>query len=53
MLTEQHKSKRIATSLENLYHYQDEGELFVVSIIKGDETWVYEFTPESKRNSMT
>jgi hypothetical protein len=39
----------MAASLENLCRYQD-GELFVESIITGDETWVCEFTPESKRN---
>jgi hypothetical protein len=43
----------MAASLENLCSYQDEGELFVESIITGDEIWVYEFTPESKRNPMT
>jgi hypothetical protein len=53
VLTEKHKSKRMAASLENLCCYQDEGELFVESIVMGDETWVFEFTPESKRNSMT
>jgi hypothetical protein len=52
-LTEKHKSKRMAASLENLCHNQHEGESFVESIVTGDETWVYEFTPESKRNSMT
>jgi hypothetical protein len=30
--------------------YQDERESFMESIITGDETWVYEFTPKSKRN---
>jgi hypothetical protein len=53
MLTEEYKSKRMAASLENLCHYQDEGESFVERIVTGDETWVYEFTPQSKRNSMT
>jgi hypothetical protein len=53
MLTEEHKSKRMAASLENLCCYQDEGETFVERIIMGDETWVYEFTPQSKRKSMT
>jgi histone-lysine N-methyltransferase SETMAR len=53
MLSKQHKNKRIAALLENLCRYQDEGESFVESIVTGDETWVYEFTPESKRNSMT
>jgi hypothetical protein len=42
----------MAASLEDLCCYQD-GELFVESLIKGDESWVYEFTPLSKRNSMT
>jgi hypothetical protein len=65
MLTEKHKckckcqkkkkkkKKKKAASLENLCSYQDEGEFFAESIITGDETWVYEFTPESRRNSMT
>jgi hypothetical protein len=52
MLTEEHKSKRMAALLENLC-CQDEGESFMESIVMGDETWVYKFTPESKRNSMT
>jgi hypothetical protein len=52
MLTNEHKWKRMATSLENLCYYQDEGESFVESIVMGEETWV-EFTPGSKRNSMT
>jgi hypothetical protein len=43
----------MAPSLENLCCYQDEGELFVESIIMGGEIWVYKFTPESKRNSVT
>jgi hypothetical protein len=46
----QHSSKRMAV---RLCLYQDEGESFVESIVTGDETWVYEFTPESKRDSMT
>jgi hypothetical protein len=46
MLTEEHKSKIMAASLENLCRYQDEGESFVESIVTGDETWVCEFTPE-------
>jgi histone-lysine N-methyltransferase SETMAR len=50
MLTEEHKSQRRAASLENICCYQNEEELFVECIVMGDETWVYEFTPESKRN---
>jgi hypothetical protein len=43
----------MAALLENLCLYQDEGESFMESIITGDKTWVYKFTPESKRNCMT
>jgi hypothetical protein len=53
MLTMEHKSKSVAASLENLCRYQDEGESFMESIVTGDETWVYKFTQESKRNSMS
>jgi hypothetical protein len=37
ILTEEHKSKRMAASLENLCCYQD-GELFMESIITEHET---------------
>jgi hypothetical protein len=53
MLTEEHKSKSMAASPENLCHYQDKGELFMESIVTGYETCVYKFAPESKRSSMT
>jgi hypothetical protein len=33
MLTEKQKSKTMAVSLENVCHYQDEGESFVESIV--------------------
>jgi hypothetical protein len=49
----EHKSKRMAASVDNFCRYQDEGEFFVESIVMGDETWVYKFTAASKRNSMT
>jgi hypothetical protein len=42
----------MAASLENLCRCQD-GESFKESIVTGEETWVYEFTPESKRDSTT
>jgi hypothetical protein len=38
MLTEEHKSKRMAASLENPCCYEDEGESFIESIVMGDET---------------
>jgi hypothetical protein len=46
ILTEEHRNKRMAASLGNFCCYQDEGESFM-------ERWVYGFTTESKRNSMT
>jgi len=52
MLTEDHKSQRIVTSREFLNRYADEGEAFLDSIVTGDETWVYHFTPESKQQSL-
>jgi hypothetical protein len=42
----------MAASLENLCRYRDEGESIVENIVTGDETWVYEFNPESKRNNI-
>jgi hypothetical protein len=45
MLTEEHKSERMAASLENLCRRR-----IVESIVTVDETWVYECNPESKRN---
>jgi hypothetical protein len=53
MLTEEHKSKRISALPENLCRYQDERESFMESIVMGDETWIYEFIPESKGSSTT
>jgi hypothetical protein len=53
MLTEEHESEEWLLRFENLCRYQNEGESFVESIVTGDETWVYEFTPESERNFMT
>jgi hypothetical protein len=52
VLTEEHNSKGMASSHQNLCCYQDEGESFLESIITGDEIWIHEFTPESERNSI-
>jgi hypothetical protein len=46
MLTEEHKSRRMAAPLENICRYRDEEESLVESIVTGDETRVYELTPE-------
>lgn len=37
---------------EFLERYAEEREEFLDSIVTGDETWVYHFTPESKRKSL-
>jgi hypothetical protein len=49
MHIEEHKSKRRDASYENLGHYQDKEESSVESIVSRDESWVYEFIPESKK----
>jgi hypothetical protein len=48
MLTEEYRSKKKKknASFEDLCCCQDEGHSFMESIITGDETGVYEFTPE-------
>jgi hypothetical protein len=50
-LTEDHKSTRMAFSLQNLQRYKTEDE-FLTRIVTGDETWVHYVTPETKRDSM-
>lgn len=52
MLTEVHKTKRLASALTFLERYSDEGDEFLSQIVTGDETWVAHVTPESKRQSM-
>lgn len=52
MLTDVHKSNRFEISQELLQRYQDEGDEFLSKIVTGDETWVYLFEPESKRQSL-
>lgn len=52
MLTEDHKRQRIESSREVSELYAEEGAVFLDSIVTGDETWVYHFTPESKQQSM-
>jgi hypothetical protein len=36
-----------------LQRYEEHGEAFLSRIVKGDETWVFHYTPESKAESMT
>lgn len=52
LLTEDHKVKRFATSLDFLTRYDEEGDDMLSQIVTGDETWVSHITPENKRQSM-
>ncbi|GFU74553.1 histone-lysine N-methyltransferase SETMAR [Trichonephila clavipes] len=52
LLTEEHKLKRMACTLDFLDRYHKEGDQFLERIATGDETWVSHITPESKRQSM-
>lgn len=52
MLTEVHKSKRLASALSFLERYSRESDDFLSQIVTGDETWVAYVTPESKQQSM-
>lgn len=51
MLTDGHKTRRMASALEFLERYHDEGDNFLKSIVTGDETWIQYDTPETKRQS--
>lgn len=42
----------MGVSIQNLIQYQLEGNSFIESIITGDETQGFEFTPETKQQSM-
>jgi histone-lysine N-methyltransferase SETMAR len=52
-LTEEHKKTRMGLSLEHLQRYERYGDSFISRIVTGDETWVHNYTPESKAESMT
>ena len=51
MLTEDHQWQRIDSSREFLQCYADENDNFSDSIVTGDETWAFHFTPETKQQS--
>jgi len=52
MLTEDHQLQRIDTSREFLQRYADENDYFLDSIVTGDETRAFHFTPETKQKSL-
>ena len=52
MLTEDQKKTRVNMSKELLSLYQQDIEGFLARIITQDETWVHNFDPKTKQQSM-
>ena len=52
MLTDDHKKKWTGSVLKFLTRYAQEGDEFLDTIVTGDETWVFRYTPESKQQSL-
>ena len=52
MLTGDHKMQRLMASRASLCRYRKEGDAFLPRIVTTDETWVFHYEPESKRQSM-
>jgi hypothetical protein len=50
MLMDDHKTKRIGSTLKFLMCYAQEGDEFLESIVTGDKTSVFHHTPESTRH---
>ena len=51
-LTEVNKQMRVDICQKHLDFYGNEWDIFLDRIITGDETWVNQYKPESKRQSM-
>lgn len=51
MLTADHQRQRVDSSREFLRRYADEKDNFLDSIVTGDETWAFHFTPETKQHN--
>lgn len=52
MLTDEHKAQRILAAREGLRRFRRERRTFLTRIVTTDETWVFHYEPESKRQSM-
>ena len=46
------KERRVDACQELLRQYEADGEAFLQHIVTGDESWVYFYEPEHKRQSM-
>jgi len=51
MLTDVHKTQRMASALTFLQRYHDEGDEFLDKIVTGDEIWVKFVNVETKEQS--
>jgi len=51
-LSEDHKRARQTICQEHLDSHACEGDVFLHSIVTGDESWVYHYEPESERQSI-
>ena len=51
-LTSDQKEARMNICQDLLEHYESDGDTFLHHIVTGDETWVHQFEPESKAQSM-
>jgi len=51
-LTEEHKHKCLDVCSRHLARYREERDNFLQQIVTGDETWIHNYEPESKRHSM-
>lgn len=51
MLTDNHKTQRMAATLAFLNHYNSDEKDFLKSIVTGDETWIQYDTPKTKHLS--
>ena len=46
------EAERVPFSREYLKRFEKEGEDFLKKIVTGDETWVHNYDPNNKRQSM-
>ncbi|XP_075210291.1 histone-lysine N-methyltransferase SETMAR-like [Lycorma delicatula] len=51
LLTSEHMEKRLDCARQFLEKYQEDKEELLDSIVTGDGTWVFHFTPETKQKS--
>jgi len=51
-LSDDHKHAQQMICQEYLYRHARDGDCFIQRIVTGDESWVYHYEPESKRQSL-